>query len=123
MMKQEIFKKAREFTLRYENIQPEEVQELWLPKAVTDRLEEARFSETGLQWPIWAVISGIIETFLDELTGNISRLEYLQQSPEHQEAFRQYCDSSGLRPSEQAAEQYFDRLLKEEEKAHTEGLD
>lgn len=123
MMKQEIFRKARDFTLQYENIQPEDVQELWLPKAVTDRLEEARYTETGLQWPIWAVISSIIDSFLDELTGNISRLEYLQQSPEHQEAFLKYCQENGLRPSEQAAERFFDRLLKEEEKAHTDLLD
>ncbi len=53
----------------------------------------------------------------------LSHLEYLQQSPEHQEAFLQYCQESGLRPSEEAAEQYFDRLLKEEEKAHTDLLD
>lgn len=122
-MKQEIFRKARDFTLQYENIQPEDVRELWLPKAITERLEEIRYTETGLQWPIWAVISSIIDSFLNELTGNISHLEYLQQSPEHQETFLQYCQDSGLRPTEQAAEQFFDHLLRQEEKAHTEGLD
>ena len=55
--------------------------------------------------------------------GGITLQQYAEHHTEHQEAFQQYCESSGLRPSEQAAEQYFDRLLKEEEKAHTEGLD
>ena len=53
----------------------------------------------------------------------ITMQQYAERHAEHREAFRQYCQDSGLRPSEQAAEQYFDRLLKEEEKAHTEGLD
>ena len=55
--------------------------------------------------------------------GGITMQQYAERHAEHQEAFRQYCDSSGLRPSEKAAEQYFDHLLRQEEKAHTEGLD
>jgi len=55
--------------------------------------------------------------------GNITLQQYSERHAEHREAFRQFCQDSGLRPSEKAAEQYFDRLLKEEEKAHTEGLD
>ena len=55
--------------------------------------------------------------------GGITLQQYAERHAEHREAFRQYCQNSGLRPSEQAAEQFFDRLLKEEEKAHTEGLD
>ena len=55
--------------------------------------------------------------------GGITMQQYAERHAEHREAFRQFCQDSGLRPSEQVAEQYFDRLLKEEEKAHTEGLD
>ena len=53
----------------------------------------------------------------------ITMQQYAERHAEHQEAFRQFCQDSGLRPSEQAAEQYFDHLLRQEEKAHTEGLD
>lgn len=55
--------------------------------------------------------------------GGITLQQYAEHHTEHQETFRQFCQDNGLRPSEQAAEQFFDRLLKEEEKAHTEGLD
>lgn len=55
--------------------------------------------------------------------GGITMQQYAERHAEHREAFRQFYQESGLRPSEQVAEQYFDRLLKEEEKAHTEGLD
>ena len=55
--------------------------------------------------------------------GSITLQQYAEHHTEHQETFRQFCQDNGLRPSEQAAEQFFDRLLKEEEKAHTEGLD
>ena len=55
--------------------------------------------------------------------GGITMRQYAERHAEHREAFRQFCQDSGLRPSEQVAEQYFDRLLKEEEKAHTEELD
>ena len=55
--------------------------------------------------------------------GGITLQQYAERHAEHREAFRQYCQDSGLWPSGQAAEQFFDRLLKEEEKAHTEGLD
>ena len=55
--------------------------------------------------------------------GGITLQQYAKRHAEHREAFRQFCQDSGLRPSEQAAEQYFDRLLKEEEKAHTDLLD
>ena len=55
--------------------------------------------------------------------GGITMQQYAERHAEHQEAFRQYCDSSGLRPSEKAAERFFDSLLRQEENAHTEGLD
>ncbi len=55
--------------------------------------------------------------------GNITLKQYAERHTEHQEAFLQFCQDSGLRPSEQAAERFFDRLLRQEENAHTEGLD
>ena len=55
--------------------------------------------------------------------GDITLQQYAERHAEHREAFRQFCQDSGLRSSEQAAEQFFNRLLEEEEKAHTEGVD
>ena len=55
--------------------------------------------------------------------GGITLQQYAERHAEHREAFRQYCQDSGLRPSGQAAERFFDHLLRQEEKAHTEGLD
>ena len=55
--------------------------------------------------------------------GGITLQQYAERHAEHREAFRQFCQNSGLRPSEQVAEQFFDRLLEEEEKAHTDLLD
>ncbi|MBQ9678544.1 MAG: hypothetical protein IJV44_10455 [Prevotella sp.] len=53
----------------------------------------------------------------------ISRLEFAQRSPEHREAFAAFCQDNGLTVDDQAAERFFDWLLKCEEKAHTMGLD
>ncbi len=53
----------------------------------------------------------------------ITLQQYAEHHTEHQETFRQFCQDSGLRPSEQAAERFFDHLLRQEENAHTEGLD
>lgn len=55
--------------------------------------------------------------------GEITMQQYAERHAEHREAFRQFCQDSGLRPSEQAAERFFNRLLRQEENAHTEGLD
>ena len=46
------------------------LQTVRLPKELTDRLEAVRDLEAGLQWPMWAVISGIIETFVDKYEKN-----------------------------------------------------
>ena len=55
--------------------------------------------------------------------GSITLQQYAEHHTEHQETFRQFCQDNGLRPSEQAAEQFFDHLLRQEEKAHTDLLD
>ena len=55
--------------------------------------------------------------------GDITLQQYAERHAEHREAFQKYCQDSGLCSSEQAAEQFFDRLLEEEEKAHTDLLD
>ncbi len=55
--------------------------------------------------------------------GGITLQQYAERHAEHREAFRQFCQDSGLRPSEQAAERFFDSLLHQEENAHTEKLD
>ena len=70
MNKKEIFQKIRDISLRYNNIQAEDVQTVRLPKELTDRLDAVRDLEAGLQWPMWAVISGIIETFVDKYEKN-----------------------------------------------------
>lgn len=70
MNKEELFQKVRDISLRYNNIQAEDVQTVRLPKELTDRLEAVRDLEAGLQWPMWAVISGIIETFVDKYEKN-----------------------------------------------------
>jgi hypothetical protein len=70
MNKKEIFQKIRDISLRYNNIQAEDVQTVRLPKELTDRLEAVRDLEAGLQWPMWADISGIIETFVDKYEKN-----------------------------------------------------
>jgi len=51
--------------------------------------------------------------------GKISWLEYIEQS-EHSNEFRQYCQDKGLSENEQTAQQFWDRLMKEEEQAHIE---
>lgn len=53
----------------------------------------------------------------------ITLQQYAERHAEHQEAFLQFCQDNGLRPSEQAAERFFDHLLRQEEKAHTDLLD
>ena len=55
--------------------------------------------------------------------GDITLQQYAERHAEHREAFLQYCQDSGLRSSEQAAERFFDHLLRQEEKAHTDLLD
>lgn len=55
--------------------------------------------------------------------GEISRLDYALLSPEHREAFQQFCQENYFLTDEKAAEKYFHRLLDQELKAHTEGLD
>ncbi len=49
--------------------------------------------------------------------GKISWLEYIEQS-EHGEEFRKYCESKGLSENEQTAQQFFDKVLHEEEQVH-----
>lgn len=49
--------------------------------------------------------------------GKISWLEYIEQS-EHGEEFRKYCESKGLSENEQTAQQFFDKVLHEEEQDH-----
>ena len=51
--------------------------------------------------------------------GKISWLEYIEQS-EHGEEFRKYCKDKGLSENEQTAQQFFDKVLHEEEQDHTE---
>ena len=51
--------------------------------------------------------------------GKISWLEYIEQS-EHSEEFRKYCESKGLAADNQTAQQFFDKVLHEEEQAHIE---
>ena len=51
--------------------------------------------------------------------GKISWLEYIEQS-EHSNEFRQYCQDKGLPENEQTAQQFFDKVLHEEEQAHIE---
>lgn len=53
--------------------------------------------------------------------GEFSVLKYVQT--EHSEAFRQFCQENNLQADEQAANGYLDLILKEEENAHTDGLD
>ena len=51
--------------------------------------------------------------------GKISWLEYIEQS-EHSNEFRQYCQDNGLAADNQTAQQFFDKVLHEEEQAHIE---
>ena len=53
--------------------------------------------------------------------GKITWLEFIGQS-EHSEEFRKYCESKGLSENEQTAQQFFDKVLHEEEQAHIDGL-
>lgn len=57
----------------------------------------------------------------DDQMGELSVLKYVQM--EHSEAFRQFCQENNLQADEQAANGYLDLILKEEEDAHTDGLD
>ena len=65
------------------------------------------------------------ETTMEELLqkqlheGKITWLEFIGQS-EHGEEFRKYCESKGLAADNQTAQQFWDRLMKEEEQAHIE---
>jgi len=51
--------------------------------------------------------------------GKITWLEFIGQS-EHSEEFRKYCESKGLVADNQTAQQFFDKVLHEEEQAHIE---
>ena len=44
-------------------------------------------------------------------------LEFIGQS-EHGEEFRKYCESKGLAADNQTAQQFFDKVLHEEEQVH-----
>lgn len=55
--------------------------------------------------------------------GEISRLEFVQRSPEHREAFAAFCQDNGLTVSDSTAERFFAWLLEQEISAHTVGLD
>ena len=55
--------------------------------------------------------------------GKLTHLEYVQRSAEYQEPFKQFCQDHHLQESDHAAQQFLDSLLKEEELAHTDGLD
>ena len=55
--------------------------------------------------------------------GKLTHLEYVQRLPEYQEPFRLFCQEHQLQESDHAAQQFLDSLLKEEELAHTDGLD
>lgn len=67
------------------------------------------------------------ETTMEELLqqqlheGKISWQEYIEQS-EHSNEFRQYCQDKGLAADNQTAQQFWDRLMKEEEQVHIDGL-
>lgn len=49
--------------------------------------------------------------------GKITWLEFIGQS-EHGEEFRKYCESKGLAADNQTAQQFFDKVLHEEEQVH-----
>lgn len=54
-------------------------------------------------------------------TGEFSVLNYVQS--EYSDAFRKFCQKNALQVDEQAANRYLDLILKEEEDAHSDGLD
>jgi len=49
--------------------------------------------------------------------GKITWLEYVQQG-EHGDEFWQYCEENGMKATERTAQQFWDRLMKEEEQVH-----
>lgn len=55
--------------------------------------------------------------------GDVNLKEYAERSSEYREAFRQFCQEYGLTADEKAAGRFFDRMLEQEEQAHTDGLD
>ena len=55
--------------------------------------------------------------------GKLTHLEYVQRSAEYQEPCKQFCQDHQLQESDRAAQQFLDSLLREEESAHTDGLD
>ena len=55
--------------------------------------------------------------------GKVTHLEYVQRLPEYQEPFKQFCQDHQLQECDHTAQQFLDSLLKEEELAHTDGLD
>lgn len=55
--------------------------------------------------------------------GDVTLQEYAERSPEYREAFRQFCQEYGLTADEKAAGRFFDWMLDQEERAHTDELD
>ena len=55
--------------------------------------------------------------------GDVTLQEYAKRSPEYREAFRQFCQEYGLTADEKAAGRFFDWMLDQEERAHTDELD
>ena len=52
--------------------------------------------------------------------GKITRLEFLQRSPEYSDDFKQFCLDYGLTADEQSANKFQDWLLDSKEKAHAD---
>ena len=52
--------------------------------------------------------------------GKITRLEFLQRSPEYSEDFKQFCDDYGLPADELSANKFQDWILDGEEEAHSD---
>lgn len=66
------------------------------------------------------------EDVLSELLYNeeISHLEYIyHHSRERIEDFKGYCGENGFNEDEEAAESFFDNLLRREEESHLDNMD
>ena len=55
--------------------------------------------------------------------GDVTLQEYAERSSEYREAFRQFSQEYGLTADEKAAGRFFDWMLDQEERAHTDELD
>lgn len=69
------------------------------------------------------MIEGKDDLEIQLFDGEISLLEYLQQSPEYCADFKQFCDDYGLMVNEESANRFQDWLLYSEEDDHIDGLD